>query len=306
MILGSESVTANGSVIIPEGCVYVVAFCVGSVDPPYLNGNQMQTKASVAAQGILRSISIHVSAFPTVATLPFVMNGADNITFVYLDDAVCTRGDVVQGYSESTGNVTGNLPTSTNDIAFGMVLGSNGQVEIKGDTVALTLLDDQLTLRVGYIVPGDTVLTCLASDASTLSGYWYTPPPIWHDTTTTILVEAGHYEFNPVYHNYWWVNVGGNYWDEYQYNAPGDPEYIEGTHLIQDNVYSSQTPSNGSFYTYPGVWVPDRYETVPSGYWEYPPQVWIVTGVAGQVSAAFISVADVMIGGTYVGRPLVY
>ena len=84
-VLGSNNVTANGTVTIPTGCVYVVALCTGTVDPPYLNGNRMQTVASVPATGLLTAVSIHVSTFPIVATLPYVMNGADTITFVYLD-----------------------------------------------------------------------------------------------------------------------------------------------------------------------------------------------------------------------------
>lgn len=300
-ILGHDHVTANGSVTIPEGCVYVAALCVGTTDPPYLNGNRMDTRASVAAQGVLRAISIHVSTFPTVATLPFVMNGADSITFVYLDNAVCTRGDVVNGYSQSLGQVTGTLPTSTSDIVFGMVLGSNGQVQIKGDTVALTLLDDQLKLRIGSIVPGDTSLTCLATDTSTLSGYWYQPPAVWVDTTTSVLVEAGHYEFNPVAHYVTYVYIGYSN-NAYYYNAYLDGVFQE---TIGQATYMDPVGSSYTYYTYPGVWIPDRYETVASGYWSYPEPVWIETGVAGEVSAAWISIADVMIGGIYVSRPLI-
>ncbi len=295
-ILGSDTVTANGTLAIPSGCVYVVALCSGNdgIDPPYLNGNKMQTKAGVIQQGVLPAISIHVSTFPEIGTLPFVMNGADIITWVYMDNAVCTRADVVQGYSLSAGQITGNLATSTNDMVLGIVIGSNGQVEIKGDTVNMTLVEDTLTRRVGSIVPGDSSLTCLATDASTLSGYWYQPPAVWVNTTTSVLVEAAHYDFNPVY----------QYWISYEWHT------LNIYHVYHDGVYVGDgsyntPPQDHAFYTYPGVWVPDRYETVASGYWTYPTQQWIETGVAGQVSAAWISIADVMIGGTFVSRPIV-
>ena len=301
-ILGHDNITANGTVVIPDGCVYVVALCTGSLDPPYLNGNLMQTKASVAAQGINPSVSIHVSTFPTVATLPFVMNGADTITFVYLSNTVCTRADVVQGYSESSGQVTGDLATSsTDDLVLGIVVGSNGQVQIKGDTVDMTLLEDTLTRRIGSIVPGDSSLTCLATDTSTLSGYWYQPPAVWVDTTTSVLVEAGHYEFNPVYQytvSFVFINFSGGKWWYHVYHDGVDTGVDQG-------FDTSAFPASYAFYTFPGVWVPDRYETIASGYWSYPAQVWIETGVAGQVSAAWISVADVMIGSIYVSRPLI-
>ena len=299
-VLGSNNVTANGTVTIPTGCVYVVALCTGTVDPPYLNGNRMQTVASVAATGINPAVSIHVSTFPIVATLPYVMNGADTITFVYLDNAVCARADVVQGYSQSAGQVTGSLATSTNDLVLGIVLGSNGQVQIKGDGVALTLLDNTLKRCVGWIAPGDASLTCLATDASTVSGYWYQPPAVWVDTTTSVLVEAGHYEFNPVAH---YVTFQ---FDHYSGSNSVYRRYDDGVYVGTSTFLTSDgTPSPYTYYTYPGVWVPDRYETVPSGYWTYPPQQWIETGVAGEVSAAWISIADVMIGGIYVSRPLI-
>jgi hypothetical protein len=300
-VLGHDNVTANGNVTIPTDCVYVVALCTGSLDPPYLNGNKMQTVASVPATGINKAVSIHVSTFPIVATLPFVMNGADTITWVYLDNAVCTRADVVQGYSNTSGGVTGALATSTSDLVLGIVLGSNGQVQIKGDTVAMTLLDNTLKRCIGWIAPGDASLTCIATDNSTVSGYWYSPPAVWHDTTTSVLVEAGHYVFNPVQHTRTFVFhvwIGGS---NYVYRV-----YIDGVYSF-DTTFQSNIPETWTevFYTYPGVWVPDRYETVASGYWEYPAQQWIETGVAGEVSAAWISIADVMIGGIYVSRPLV-
>ena len=157
-LLGTDNVTADGTVTIPEGCVYVVAVSIGTENPPYLNGNLMQTKGVVSAQGQLDAISVHTSTFPIVAELPFVMNFASRVVFFYLDDAVCARPVPVSGYS-ATGEVTGKLDTSTNDLVIAIVLGSNGQVLLKGDTVDFTLIYDTTTCRVGWIAPGDSALS---------------------------------------------------------------------------------------------------------------------------------------------------
>jgi hypothetical protein len=272
----------------------------------------MQTYSSVAASGILKAIGIHILPNSINQELPFVMNGADSISFIYLDDSVCTRSPAVEGYS-AAGSVSGNLVTSTNDLVIGIVLGSNGQVLIKGDTVALTLVYDTLTCRIGYITPGDSVLACLATDESTVSGYWYTPPPVWINTTTSVLVEPGHYVSTAYLQEQW-----------FRYNHKDPPpsnlywyDYI----LVRRSPSGTTTntyANNASFETYQGTttmyyswtlyyqtWVPDRYETVSSGYWQPQEPVWIQTGVSGQISCCFISIADVMIGANYISRPLI-
>ena len=284
-LLGTDNSTANGSVTIPTDCVYVVAVSIGTTDAPYLNGNLMQTKGSVVATGQLDAISVHVSTFPTQQSLPFVMNGADRIIWFFLDDAVCTRPVPVSGYS-ATGEVTGTLDTSTNDIVIGIVLGSNGQVLITGDTVGLTAIYDTTTCRVGHITPGDSSMSCSASDEDVATGYWYYPPAYYTDTSTSVLVEAGHYEFNPVYHAL-----------TYSYDS-GSGMYRRYDNGVYVGLVALATPDY--YYAYPGVWVPDRYETQTSGYWTYPDPVWITTGDPGEISCIFISIADTMIGSIHV------
>jgi hypothetical protein len=229
------------------------------------------------------------------------MNGADTITWVYLDDAVCTRADVVSGYDGTTGAKSEALFTSTNDLVLGMILGSNGQVTIKGDGVDFTALYDTTTCRIGHITPGDNSLTCEVADSATPSGYWYQPPAVWVDTSTSVLVVPGHYEFNPVKNVVTYVYLySKDLMDYYQ-------EYLNGvsTGYVLTVLTGAPAPKTRIYYTYPGVWVPDEYETIESGYWKYPPQVWIQTSAPGEISCAFISVADTMIGGIYVSRPLV-
>ena len=299
-VLGYDNKVNNGTVAVPDGCNYIVALCVGTVDPPYFNGALMQTYGSVPAQGNLKAIGVHIlpNSYSGV-TLPFVMNGADSISFIYLDDSVCTRVPPVQGYNAS-GSVTGDLATSTNDYVFGIVLGTNGQVLIKGDTVELTLVYDTSTCRIGYIVPGDSSLTCLATDENAASGKWYTPPAYYVNTTTSVLVEEEHYETTKVYHDITWV---------YKYSAfPGYDiyeKYIDSTATgtTQAVPQGNPAPSNSYYYTYEQVWIPDRYETISSGYWVYPPAEWVTTGTPGQISCIFISIADTMIGVNYISRP---
>jgi hypothetical protein len=305
-VLGYENKTANGTVTIPENTVFVVAVCTGTVSAPYLNGNLMQTKGSVAATGLLKTISVHVSTFPLIHVLPFVMNGADTITFIYMDDAVCARPVPVSGYSTS-GSQTGTLDTSTNDIVVGIVLGSNGQVLIKGDTVGLTAVYDTLTCRIGYIVPGDSSLSCEATDENAISGYWYTPDPVWVDTTSSVLVEPGHYVQTATLHHaydaYASYSGGRYYYDYFLYEEPPGAvvEYIHNYNSFA--TYQGTGNDKGTWYTYTQTWVPDRYETQASGYWTYPNPVWVSTGVAGQISAIWLSIADTMIGSVYVTRP---
>jgi len=306
-VLGYENKTANGEVTIPTGCNYVVAVCVGSIDPPYLNGVLMQTYASVTAQGLLKAISIHILPNSINQILPFVMNGADSIAFIFLDDAVCTRLPAVSGYSAS-GSVTGDLVTSTDDIVIGIVLGSVGQVLLTGDSGSLTLVYDTLKCRIGYIVPGDSILTCLGTDEISSSGEWYYPPRYWVDTTTSVLVEPGHYVSTPVYNRLFWafMTKSGTNWVYGYYfykNPPGSTTGPNGTQSFA--TYQGQSWTISEWTTYVQTWVPDRYETQSSGYWVYPPREWVLSGTQGQISAAFISIADVMIGANYISRPLI-
>lgn len=305
-LLGTDNSTANGTVTIPTDCVYVVAVSIGTTDAPYLNGNLMQTKGSVVAQGQLDAISCHVSTFPTQQELPFVMNGANRIIWFFLDDAVCTRPVPVSVYS-ATGEVTGTLDTSTNDIVIGIVLGSNGQVLITGDTVGLTAIYDTTTCRVGHITPGDSSMSCSASDEDVSSGYWYYPPAYYTETTQSVLVEAGHYETAAIYHYRYWAyesyspSIGYTY-GLYEYINPPGTTTKQGTAVwatYQGPQYGQQT-----WYTYVQIWVPPVYETQTSGYWTYPAPVWVDTSTPGEISCIYISVANTMIGSVYVTRPL--
>jgi hypothetical protein len=285
-LLGGTVLTVDEStVIIPDGCNYVVALCTGSVDPPYLNGNLMETYCAVPATNELPAVGIHVSTFPTGYELPYAWNGNATVTMAFLDDTVCTRAVVVQGNSAG-GTITGSLPTSsTTDMVFGIVVGEAGQVTLTGGGTALTLLEDTSLRRIGYITPGTGSLACVGTSALTAIGYLIPGVPIWHGA---VLIEAGHYESVTTTHYVTFVWVSAFY---------GYEKYIDGS---ATGHYYQSPPEDYTYETHSNTWIKARYTT---GYWEYPPDVYIPNS-PGHVSAAFIATVNVMIGGIYVSRPL--
>ena len=96
--LGYETKTANGGITIPADCNYVAAFVTGSESAPWINGIQMETKKTVAAQGVNAAISLHVLPVSLNEIVPFIMDGT-SVTFIYIQNGVCTRPDIVSGYS---------------------------------------------------------------------------------------------------------------------------------------------------------------------------------------------------------------
>jgi hypothetical protein len=219
---------------------------------------------------------------------------------------VCTRPVPVSGYS-ATGQVLGTLDTSTNDIVICVVLGSNGQVLLKGDTVDATLIYDSETCRIGYLEPGDSSMSCDASDEDVLSGYWYQPPAYYTQTTTTVLVSEGYWKTTTI------VNTIVGYYTGSVF-VPNPPpgytvynytEYKNGVFYanVQSLTYKG-TSYSSSWNTYVQTWIPPVYETQTSGYWTYPDPVWVETGNPGEISCIYISVADTQIGSVYVTRPL--
>lgn len=121
-----------------------------------------------------------------------------------------------------------------------------------------------------------------------------------HTSTSSVLVEAAHYETIKVTNirQYIYVDYYGGY---YVYDKTINNVYKGTVNFLtfKGNIFYD------NFYTYTQVWVPDRCETVTTSWYTYPDPVWITTGVPGQVSTCFVSIADVMIGAVYVSRPLI-
>lgn len=295
--LGFETKITNGTITVPENCDYIVALVTGSVLPPWINGLEMGTIATVPAQGVNKAISMHVLALNIWYEYSFIMYG-DSVTFLYLQHGICTRPDPVAGYS-AAGSVSGTIVTSTDDLLVGMVIGNNGQVTITADTAALTFDVNTLTARIGTKTPADTSQVIAATDPGTLSGYWYQPPAVWVDTSTTVLVSPGHWEQVEVQHIQTYAYTSTGTW--YGMSVDFYNIYINGVLSGSTHVpHGDPAPAATWWYTYVPQWFPPVYEEQPSGYWSYPNPQWIETGVAGYVSAIIASIADVMIGGTFI------
>lgn len=269
-ILDSEVLTADGVATIPYDCYFIVAVCKGSTAAPYLNGNQMQTYASVSAQGVLEAISVHVSHYPTIqyGELPFNLNGANHVTLIYFDDAVCARQNTVSDYDDD-GSAGGTLVVNpATEIVVGVALGQTATITLKGDGSDLTLLHDTTTYKVGYITPADNSLTCLATSPEVATGYWFTPAPIYHPST---LIAEAYWEWVPVWH----------------------PSYLGASPPYEPDTWLP------GYWTYTGVYHPAVYST---SYWEYPANVWIEPDTS-EIACIYVSISDTMVGGTYVTRP---
>lgn len=310
-ILGYESKITNGALTIPADCSLICAVVIGSEAAPWINGIQMDTKAVESAQGVLDALSVHVLPVTLNETVPFIMEG-NLAAFYYFEDGVSCRPKPAKGYS-AAGEVTETFVTTTDEIMIGVVLGNNGQVTLTADDGAFTYDIDTTTYRIGHKTPGDSSQTIVASDPGTTSGYWYNPPAVWHDTTTSVLVTAGYYQTTSVYHDYRLVysHYSGEYYyyDYGIYSNAGDPNYTTGFVEIAANQplegYIGSIHIESTFYTHVQTWIPPVYEEQPSGYWEYPDPVWVTTGAPGYVSAIVVSIAATMLGSVYVTRPLI-
>lgn len=271
-----ETFTAPaGTATVPFYCEAVVALVKGTTSPVILNGIDMVVRASMEETEGVPAVSIQTMTVPLTQPQPYGFSGT-SITFIYIKEAVSVRMGVVQEYSD-LGTETQALPTSTNDMVFGIIVANNdaGQAEIKGDGTAFTAVVDEATCRMGYIEPGDSSLSVVGTAPTTVSGYWYQPPPVFHPAE---LIEEGYWTYSSVYHPAGW------YLDPL-FGQPGHPaEYI---YL---NV----------FYTTEKTWVEPEYS---DSYWTYPTQVWVSTDELGKLSLLAISIADVMLYSTYVSRP---
>lgn len=257
----------NGLVTVPVTCDYVVALVRGSTLPVQLNGYSMTVRAQVEETDGVPAISIQTYRAPLKVQQPYYSHG-NHTTFVYLSGAVGARPLPIQNYS-ATGTISISLEAVADEVCFGIVAGTvdstDGQVTLKGDTVAFTLFKDETLYRAGRITAGDASLEVEATSPGTLVSYWYQPPKIWHPE---VLEEEGYYEITSIYH----------------------PAYYE--------------PGEGwvdAWTEYTSVWHEPVYS---GGYWEYPAKVWTTSGAAGKLSLAAVMITDLQIGSSYVSRPV--
>ena len=283
--------TASGTFTIPVGCNMVVAMVAGSETAPVINGVSMQTKASIGSNGTAPAVSVHtyiVNEIYEATELPFTLYGT-SATFAFVDNGNFVGKTVISCQDEAT--CTEELPTSTNDIVFGVVAGSIGPVSVTFDGNAPTYMDSSNAAKTCYAVPADSSQTVVAKDDGVSTGYYITTST-WIPET---LVSAGYWTYDPFPHyiTYAYLFTSGGY-DIYQ-------QYDNGVIVSSVSVvHGSPAPTGRVYYTYPGVWHPPVYT---GGYYQYN-KTWVSAGALGQVSAAFISVSETG-SGVFVGRPVI-
>jgi hypothetical protein len=313
-ILGSDKVTVNGEITIPEGTTYLLALCSShdGNDAPYVNGNILKTIAPVDEQGELPGISAHFQRYPLAQTVPFVMNGADTITFVYIDGVNSVAGYLAS--YDADGSYSDDLIVDPiHEIIVAICAGLNGQVVMTGDAVALTYLYDSLTIRVGHIVPGDSTLSCVANDGSAGSGHWYYPPPYQIPVgTEQVLVTPGHYVSTAYKQEEWfdfskYTSPPDKYWYDQRLisRSPSGTTVTINNDAIYSLTYEGASFLGYSYYSYYQTWVPPVYETVVVYQWVYPEPVWVGEGDPGQISCMFLALSDVEPPSGHIARPLV-
>lgn len=256
-VISIETKTASGTITIPTGCTLIYAVQKGSETAVSINAVDMTVVASTPAVGQVPALSVWKMKAAVNDEISFLMYGS-TVTFVYLAHALDDRGGAIDGY-DATGTLSGALATSVLDLVLGVVVGLNSPVTLVGDGVAFTYLINELTYKIGYIVPGDSSLSCVADDPDTTSGYWQEQAPIYHGS---VLVSAAWVENLPaVHHNGYWDLRMVNGYEQWVWVPPWDE--------------------------YPQVYHPAVYS---DAWTEYPPPVYIDTGVSGKVNAIFCSV----------------
>ena len=254
-VISSITKTASGTVAIPIGCVLLYAVVKGSETAPSVNSIDMTSVATLPANGQVPALAIWKTKVPVNDTVSFLLYGT-SVEFIFLSRALDDRGSPVSGY-DGNGTVSGNLTTTVDDLVIGVVTGVNSPVTLKGDTVEFTYLINELKYKIGYIVPGDASLSVVADDPDTTSGYWQDQEPIYHGSE---LVTAAWVEnLTAIHHN-------GRYTTSAETLIPvWIPAWDEYPQIYHPAVYSD-------------AWT------------EYPPAIYINTGVAGKVNAIFCSV----------------
>ena len=310
-VISSENKTANGTITVPVGCTAIYAVVKGSVTPPSIAGVAMQGVTSIAVNGIMPAAGVFQALLPTIGARAFTFTGT-LVQFIYLSGSGDFRPGVVIGQS-TTGSLTGDLNTGTTDLVIAAIFGSIGPTSLKGDTVAMTYLLNTTLDKIGYIVPGDALLTCLAEDTGISAGYTvdggvlhhdavlvtagYTSyDPVWHEGyyTTETQTTPGYYQFHRVWvaahtiqvwssaYNKWITQTVPGYWDEY--------------YSWVDPVTTQVQVWQDGYNTYPPVWHDPVYTPA---YDEELPDTWVPGGNAASITAIFVSI-KITPGGDFV------
>ncbi len=289
--ISHEYKTKSGTIKIPDDCILVYALVDGSINAPVINSVGMTPVIAQDIIGAANAVSIHQYKPPistTTLELGFTFEG-NYVDFIYLKNALGVRpGGIVFGYG-AINSFTKDLPTSVSDFVIGILSGLVGPTDMKGDSVEFTYTANSAFQKVGYLVPGDSNLTCLAEDtgttpATTKKGKWHPP----------VLIHPGYWTYDPVKHTVTYKFDHRSYSENKDYFK----KYDNGVYVKMITVLLGSTPQTSIYYTYPGVWHPPEYS---EGYYD----IITVPAGPGQVACAFVSISTTTIGDDAV-NPILY
>jgi hypothetical protein len=289
--IGHENKTANGNITVPAGCDAIYAVVKGSTIPPSIAGVPMGAIATIPASGVMPAGGIFQYVTPVIGALTFTFTGA-YVEFIYLSGVVTYRPGALFGQS-TTGSYTGNLVTTTSDFVIGAIFGLIGATALKGDTVAMTYVLNTTLDKIGYITPGDTLLTCLATDVGISGGFNWDAGVIHHDA---VLLSAAHMTYPTVHHNgYWYTGtithhvtfaIEGGY--IYRYIDGGSRTLVSSDDSMVPYTYTTQGQIwHKSWDTHDPVWVEDSWQ---AAYDEDLADIWVPLNATASLTALFISI----------------
>lgn len=260
-ILDTDLITASGNITIPDNCTMIHALVFGSELPPRINGALMSKIVSVPTNTKVPAISAHeFTVSQDDVAVPFVISGT-HVTLYYTSGAGMYRPNVLLG-NRTTGNLSGDLPAATSDLAIAILAGMIGATTIKGDGSEFTYDRNDTYLKTGHMTPGDTVLSCELKDVGVSAGYTIDGGSIYHPA---VLVRAAYESWEPELH---WVTWNYLYQANERYRVFGefDNGVATGNRITISNKESP--PPSRTYYKYiyvfhPAVYTPAWTEDLP-------------------------------------------
>jgi hypothetical protein len=247
--------------------------------------------ATMPASGVMPAGGIFQYVTPVIGALTFTFTGA-YVEFIYLSGVVTFRPGALFGQS-ITGSYTGDLVTTTTDFVIGAIFGLIGATALKGDTVAMTYVLNTTLDKIGYITPGDTLLTCLATDVGISGGFNWDAGVIHHDA---VLLAAAHMTYPTVHHNGYWYTGTTTHYVTFVWENNNWRKYIDGnptnTWYGQDRPDDYTYETQGQIWhkpwdTHDPVWVEDSWQ---AAYDEELADIWVPLNATASLTALFVSI----------------
>lgn len=279
-IISSLELTASGNLSIPDGCERIYALVIGSEDAPKINGFPMAKICSQPATTKVLAVAIYqFEVSEDNVEAPFVISGISN-SIIYAAGSDEYRPGALFGNNDA-GSYSGDLPTSTSDLVLGVLAGMIGPSALTGDGGAFTYIKNATFYKTGYKTPGDSVLTCVASDSGVSAGYYIDGGSITHPAE---LISEAYETWDPVNHYVAWLYLytessGVKIYGKY------DNGVATGDRIGVAPGYSPPPPYSYTAYVY------HYHPAVYSEEWEEElPDIWVPGGELAQVNACFASI----------------